>query len=155
MGDRRDWGAIGLAALGIVGTLLGGTLQHFLTLDRERSLTAKEREGAAYLAFLAAFPKSSLAQREKEAGRVENAAKLETAFELEGQAAVRQIALSGDKLVVTAIAKWYHEGGLPGCSDALRTEFVFWERMRMALLGDAQTVAAGDLAAITVFCKLA
>lgn len=160
MADRQDWGGLrlGLAAVGIVGALLGYGVQHFLSFERERSKAFEDRQSAAYVAFLSAFDKDRMASEEAKAGNEKTAAKLKIEYRVEAEAAGRRIAIYGDKEVVKAMADWYRayrSGNPPPCGKQFSAELRMWERMRDALLVRDQKVSRADLAAITAadFCE--
>ena len=155
MADKQDWGrSLSLAGVGIVGALLGSTAQHFLTLNRDRSRAFEEGQREAYVAFLNALDKSRLARQEKAAGRDADARKLEIEFELHGGAALRRIAIYGDKRVLEALAEWSRQStNLEPCANWWKADLAIWERMREISLGAGQSVSAGDLAELALFCR--
>jgi hypothetical protein len=154
MRDRNWVVSIGLAAVGIAGALLGSAVQHVLTLDRERSMATEERQSEAYVALLNAFDMFRMSESEKAGGREREADELLRRYELEAGAAVRRIAIFGDKAVVEALAEWYRQDGLRPCEAILTPELATWERMRTASLGADQDVSPSDLAAVAGRCAI-
>jgi len=136
--------------VGIVGALIGSTVQHFYSLAQ--SLDARQAE--AYIAFMNAFDKSRTAESEKKAGRKKAAEDLEQQYKLEAGAAVRRIAVFGHKQVVEAIAKWYRRDAILPCEDDMSIEIATWKAMRESSLGKRQEVNSSDFAAAAGRCTL-
>ena len=155
MAEKQGWYlSLSLSVVGIVGTLLGGALQHYLTLDRERSKAIEERQTEAFVGFLNALDKSRVAKRLEVEGNKEKAQELETAFELEGGAAFRRIAIYGDKGVVEAAAEWSRQSAtLPTCPAHWKADLEVWVSMRKSTLGPGQSVNPRDLGELALFCK--
>ena len=61
-GGQGWYVSLGLSLVGIVGALGGSALQHWLTLDRERSKVIEERQTEAFVGFLNALDKSRVAR---------------------------------------------------------------------------------------------
>jgi len=156
MAYKSGWRvSLGLAGMGILGALLGSTVQHFYSLTQERSKAFEARQAEAYGAFLSAFDKSRMSQVARDEGRKEEAEQLKEEYELEVGAAVRRITVFGDKQVVEAIANWYRRDTLGPCTEVMNPEFAAWKAMREASLGRRQEVASTDLAAVAGRCILA
>lgn len=155
MADKQSWRiSLGLAAMGILGALLGSAFSHLLTVDRERSATLKKHEADAYVAFLSAFDKYRMSEQVRADGRSVEADDLLRQYRLEAGAAVRRIALFGDKQVIEALALWYQRDALRPCEEHMQPELVAWQKMRGAALGRGDEVSAGDLAAVAGRCSL-
>jgi hypothetical protein len=157
MAEKPGWGtALSLALVGVIGAWLGSAVQHFLSLQRERTTAFDERQSEAYSALLNALEKRSVARAEETAGNTEMAKVLDREFRLEAGTARSKIAVFGDKRVVEALANWYRsyeQGERPTCDEKLTAELALWQGMRNALLGDDQTVSLDDLAASTAPCR--
>jgi hypothetical protein len=140
-----------LSAVGIVGALLGGAMQHYLTLDR----TIEERQREAFTGFLNALDKSRVARQLEDAGNKEQASNLNVQFELEGGAALRRMAVYGDKDVVAAVAEWSRSGQtrLAECPAHWKSDLNVWESMRRHSLGRWQSVSPRDLGELALFCR--
>jgi len=146
--------SLGLSVVGIAGALLGGALQHYMTLDRERVRAIEERQREAFVGFLNALDKSRVARQLEAEGDKAKARDLKTAFELEGGAAFRRIAIYGDKGVVKAMAEWSRKSTtLPPCPAHWRADLEVWELMRESSLGSRQGVSPRDLGELALFCK--
>jgi len=134
--------------------LLGTTVQHFLTMDRERREAFREQQIEAYGDFLNALDKSRVARDQKEKGNENKARELEIAFELEGGAAFRRVAIYGDRQVVTAMAEWSRQSSsLPPCPAHWEADLKVWQFMREASLGTGQSVSDRDLGELALFCS--
>jgi hypothetical protein len=180
MAERQGWRtSLSLTAVGIVGALLGSAVQQTLTFYRERSTTFQQQQREAYVAFLNAQDKSRMADQLKQEALDEKARasqlkrkdretmeatavrdevkarELRNEFELEAGAALRRIAIYGDKRVVEAIAEYSRQvgRGQQPCGDHWEADFAMYKQMREVSLGRAQTVSARDLAALSIGCK--
>jgi hypothetical protein len=117
MADQSNWRlSLAIPAIGVLGVLVGGTLQHLFSIDRERSKVFEEREREAYASLLTALEKERLSRVEEEAGRKDSAQKLRMEYDIEAAAAVRRIAVYGNESVVTRLTTWYElSPKLPTC----------------------------------------
>jgi len=59
--EKQSWLPLAIAALGIVGTLLGSILVYFLNIQERRGQEFDERRRAAYVAFLQVVDKNRVA----------------------------------------------------------------------------------------------
>lgn len=156
MADKQGWRAsLSLTVVGIFGALLGGFVQHLLTLDRERSKVYAERQAEAYVAFLNAFDKHRMSERRAKQGDKKEAARLMDEYEYEARSAVRRIAVFGDKEVVRSLVGWYQLSELPPCDAASNAERAIWEKMRASSLSGTQKVNPSDLDAVVGPCTRA
>ena len=155
MAEKQGWSvSLSLAVVGILGALLGSSVQHLLSLHRQRTQVFEERRRDAYIAFLNALDKSRVARQERTAGHEEKAQQLETEFELEGGAALRRIAIYGDREVVEAIARYARQIRDPddSCSTTWQADLAIYERMRNISMGESQRVNPRDFAEVALFC---
>ncbi len=151
MAEQQNWRlSFGLAALGIIGTLVAPVIAHFLNVSQERGREFKQRQRDAYLACATALPK--LKQAQEAAKGSEEASKL-SEYEASAEAAFRKVALYGDREVVDAVADWYRSYDLPLCNEHQKSEIATWEAMRKSSLG-ADSIDAESLAALVTHCKL-
>jgi len=135
MADKPGWRvSLSLAGIGILGALLGSAVQHFYALVREWSKTFEARHADAYVALMDAFDTSRMSRQAEIEGRRSEADELMKQYELGAGAAVRRIAIFGEKRVVEALAKWYRTNDLPPCVESLKPEIATWQTMRDALL---------------------
>ena len=155
MADKPRWGvSLSLAAMGITGTLLGATVQHFYSTEREQNKAVEERQTQGYVALIDAFDKARVSRAERAAGHTEEADKLNKEYQLEVGAAVRRILVFGDKRVVEALARWHQRDNPRPCEASLKPEFETWRAMRETSLGLQQAVDASDLANLAGKCTL-
>jgi hypothetical protein len=155
MADNQSWRiSLGLSAVGVVGALLGSVLGYSLDLHRERRSAFEQRQNEAYIAFLNAFDEFRVAEAEKAAGHEKEAADLDRKYELEAGAAVRKIAIYGDKRVVKALAGWYRmDPRLYPCDKQSTNELATWEAMRESLWGGERNVSPSDFTAVAGHCR--
>jgi hypothetical protein len=177
---------LALAALGIIGTLLAGSMQHLWVTREKQDQAFEERRRTAYVEFLRALDKprvadmqnaeadSLLADAEKEKKHTrrakdlrnkaqalrEEARNLKKEFEQTGGAAVRLIAIYGDKAVVEAYANYsraldIHSKGKEAygpCSTTWREDVAIYQAIRKSSMGPNQEVKPEDLAFSALFC---
>jgi hypothetical protein len=154
MAQNQVWVSVGIAAVGIMGTLLGTAAQHFYSIDRERRQALQKRQSDAYVDFLNVLDKPRVAAQLRADGKIMEAEKLEIAFEVEGGAAFRRIAIYGDKQVVEAMAEWSRQSTtLDPCPPHWKADLGVWQRMRETSLGGGQIVNARDLGELALFCR--
>ena len=142
-----------LAAVGIAGTLLGGTLQHYFALGRDRAKAIEEQRSQAFVDFLNALDKARMATTLRSSGDKVKAQELQTEFEVKGGGALRRIGIFAEKEVVEAVATWSRTVSLPECGPQWMKDLKVWETMRQSLLGSAQRVSERDLGELTLFCR--
>ena len=132
MENKQSWLPLGIAALGIIGTLLAGSMQYFWGGLEKRDQAFEEHRRKAYEAFIGAIDKPRLADRlnsmadsmladaekeKKDTGRAKElrneaqafqkeATDLKNEYELTGGAAVHLISIYADKEVVEAYANY-------------------------------------------------
>jgi len=144
--------SLSLAGVGIVGALIGSTVQYYFSLQQERSKAFEEHQTDAYVSLLDALDKERMSRQTDDKAA---AAKLNQQYELEAGAAVHRIAVFGDKQVVEALAEWYRRSSsLVPCEKSIEPEVTTLKLMRDTSVGRGQEVSAEDLGAILGRCIL-
>jgi multidrug efflux pump subunit AcrB len=156
MADKQDWRlSLAIPAIGFLGVLLGATLQHVFSINRERVKVFEEREREAYATFLTALEKGRLSRTEEEQGRMENAQRLRMEYDIEAAAAVRRIAVYGDAHVIAALKDWYERPPqLQPCGEGALAVVAAAKAMRDISRPD-QSVSIAMLSPLVQFCTAA
>ena len=156
MADSSNWRlSLAVSAIGVLGVLAGGTVQHLFSIDRERSKLFEEREREAYASLLTALEKERLSRAEAEAGREASALRLKMDYDIEAAAAVRRIAVYGDQRVVMSLATWYEQSPprLPVCDRNALALVNAAKAMRDASRPD-ESISVAALAPLVQSCSL-
>ena len=164
MAEKPAWVSLSVAIIAIAGTLLGATVQHLLSIDRERLERFEATQAEAYLGYMNSLDKSRMARSYREAIANSDATtkpaldaearKLELEFELEGGAALRRIAIYGDAAVVEAMAAWSRQAfPLPPCGEHWEADLAIWQHMRDSVSGQEQRVNGQDLGELALYCR--
>jgi hypothetical protein len=166
-GDSSARQSLYLAVVGpimaLIGTIIGALMAHTFTTDQERAKALTERKGEAYVALLTAEVAGRLSREEsngtalgrKQVDQTVGEA-LEQKFQIEGDSAIRRIAIFGDREVVHAIAEWKRAGDHKGlCQSDWEKDLDMWVEMRKNVLGsDAnQRVTDSDLWQLALPCN--
>jgi hypothetical protein len=182
----QNWLTLAIAALGIAGTLAGSTLQHYWNIQAKQGQEFEERRRTAYVEFLRALDIARIAEtkdaeansflddadkeqkdtkrarelRKQAQSRRDEARSLIEEFEKKGGAAMRLIAVYGDKEVVEAFANYaraldkYTKGqqGHKPCPPIWGDDVAIYHAIRRSSMGPSQDVKSIDLAISALFC---
>jgi hypothetical protein len=154
-----------LTGVGIIGSLLGISVQQYWTvqLEHQKSFDSWRRE--AYVSYLSGIEKYRLSQEEEEAAnklkvgtpeqkrRKAKVEQLRHEWKYDATTAARKIAVFGNSAVIEAIARhWSEQSQDRRCADDWKTELALFRAMREQAVPKQPRVTDDDLALVAMGC---